>query len=162
MLFEEDELEKQPVQVDFNKLFYVPFHPREKRLCKVLEERFEVKTVHQKTQTLGDILKRKGRQPEKKHKKNVVYEIPCGQCNISYIGQTKKSANQRIYEHERKCREKANLKKLTGEKQENGLAIHHAKTGHEFAYHDVKILAEEKGLWRRLIHEGIEIRRNRN
>ena len=65
-------------------------------------------------------------------------------------------------EHERKCRQKTNIQLLTAEKQENGLAMHHVETGHEFAFQNVKILAEEKGLWRRLICEGIEIRRNKN
>ena len=51
---------------------------------------------------------------------------------------------------------------LAAEKQENGLAMHHVETGHEFDFQNVKILAEEKGLWRRLIREGIEIRRNEN
>ena len=65
-------------------------------------------------------------------------------------------------EHERKCREKANLRKLRAEKQENGLAMHHATTGHNFAFEEVEILATEKGLWTRLIVEGIEIRKTPN
>jgi hypothetical protein len=38
--------------------------------------------------------------------------------------------------------------------------MHHATAGHNFAFQDVKIMAEEKSLWRRLIVEGIEIRKS--
>ena len=162
ILYEEKREEKAPKEFDPNRIFYIPFHPRGRRLCKVLEEKFEMKTVHQKTKTLGDILKKKGRKPEIIHKKHVVYQIPCTQCDISYVGQTKKTVKQRMGEHERKCRQKTNIQLLTAEKQENGLAMHHVETGHEFAFQNIKILAEEKGLWRRLIREGIEIRRNKN
>ena len=162
ILYVEKREVKQPKEFEQNRIFYIPFHPRGRRLCKILEEKFEMKTVHQKTRTLGDILKKKCRQPERMHKKNVVYQIPCTQCKISYVGQTKKTVKQRMGEHERKCRQKANLQTLAAEKQENGLAMHHVETGHEFDFQNVKILAEEKGLWRRLIREGIEIRRNVN
>ena len=36
------------------------------------------------------------------------------------------------------------------------------KTGHEFQYDKKKILAEQTNYWRRLIREGIEIRRDTN
>ena len=151
--------ETQPKEFEFSKVFHVPYHPRGKRLASILEKKFGIETSYKKTQTLADILKRKGRTVEQKYKKNVVYKIPCSQCEVSYIGQTKKSINVRMGQHDRKCKEKTNLRRLKSEKQENGLAVHHAETGHEFDYQGVKILAEEPYLWRRLIKEGIEIRK---
>ena len=35
-------------------------------------------------------------------------------------------------QHEQKCKEKTNLRKLKIQKQEKGLAVHHAETGHLF------------------------------
>jgi hypothetical protein len=127
-----------------------------------LDEKFGLRSVFKKTQTLGDILKKKGRQVEKVYKKNVVYQVPCSQCEVSYIGQTKKPIHVRMGQHDQKCKEKTNLRKLKTQKQENGLAVHHAETGHVFDFCGVKILAEEPSLWRRLIKEGIEIRKGSN
>ena len=50
---------------------------------------------------------------------------------------------------------------MRSDKQDNGVAVHHAKTGHPFDFEKVKILAEEPNYWRRLIREGLEIRKKK-
>ena len=42
-----------------------------------------------KTQTIGDILLKKGRSIEKQHRKNIIYSIPCKDCPKKYVGQPK-------------------------------------------------------------------------
>ena len=151
---------KKKTKLDFARIFYVSYHPRIRRLCRVLEDKVAIQTIHSRTKTLGDILKKKTRAPDKKYTKNAVYQIPCSKCNITYIGQTKKSIQTRMSQHQTKCNEMC-LTKLKSDKQDNGVAVHHAKTGHPFDFGQVKILAEEPSYWRGLIREGLEIRKRR-
>ena len=51
--------------------FYIPYHTRVRRLVKILKEKFNIITIFKKTQTLGDILLKKGRQMAKEYKKNI-------------------------------------------------------------------------------------------
>jgi hypothetical protein len=147
-------------QTDPTRMFYVPYHPRTRRLCKILEKQFNMDVVYTKTTTLGDLIMKKKRTPEKIYQKNVVYKIPCKEpCPVSYIGQTGKSLKTRIKQHTEMCRRKSTAKNLLKPgKRDNGLAYHHLKTGHEFDFDNAKILAVENNYWRRLIVEGIEIR----
>lgn len=41
------------------------------------------------------------------HVSNVVYKIPCGGCNASYIGQTERWIKTRVYEHEQNIKRKS-------------------------------------------------------
>ena len=41
----------------------------------------------------------------------------------------------------------------------DGIAFHHHLTGHKIDFQNVEIIAEEKNYWRRLIIEGLEIRK---
>ena len=51
-------------------------------------------------------------------------------------------------------------KKNTEINEENdGIAFHHHQTGHNIDFEGTTILAEEKSYWRRLIIEGIEIKK---
>ena len=60
------------------------------------------------------------------------------------------------------CRRQIKLKTLKNAKEDNGLAFHHQKTGHEFDFDNMEILQQDKNYWRRLILEGIEIKYNKN
>src|SRR3978361_1421621 len=74
---------------------------------------------------------------------DVVYCITC-QCNRRYVGQCSTTVRQRITLH----RSDSNLRP-----NRCTLAAHVAKTGHRPGYDDVKILAEEKHLGKRLFLE---------
>lgn len=163
-ILHEKETQPKMLEIDFNKAFHVPYHPKAKRLYKIIEKQFDCTIIYKKTVTLGDQLKQKSKQKESRYKHNVVYSIPCKDCPIKYIGQTKKTVNMRMTQHDAMCKKKLrlNLTKLKSDKKDNGLAYHHIKTGHEFQFDKVKILAEEPNYWRRLIREGIEIRRDTN
>ena len=62
--------EKEKINLDYS--LYVPFHPWEKRFIKILKEQFGISTIFKKTQTLGDILLRKGSQIKKEFKTNTI------------------------------------------------------------------------------------------
>jgi len=75
--------------VDFSKCFYVPYHPRARKLYRLLEKKFGHFVAYKKTSTLGDLLLRKGRQIQP------LFEKKCGlqnslspvQCSIHWANQ---------------------------------------------------------------------------
>jgi hypothetical protein len=84
ILFKESKPKHEKPKLDFNRVFYVPYHPRARRLCKILEEKFAAQTVYSKTRTLGDMLKLRekdgnqikclqGMQCTKFHAQHVIY-----------------------------------------------------------------------------------------
>lgn len=89
---------------------------------------------------------------------NVVYEIPCKgnehqQCNKIYIGQTKRSLNIRLSEHE------TDIKK---HKYTTGIAKHMMEHIHTPDFDKTKILDIENKLNRRLTLESLRIRQKAN
>ena len=87
--------------------------------------------------------------------------MPCEDPNHQYIGQTKRRLIIRRNEHEKSC-----LGDLTNiqpdQTLDNGLAYHHATTGHEFMFDDTKIIDSESNGLKRKILEGIHILKNRD
>lgn len=62
---------------------------------------------------------------------NCIYQIPCKDCNSSYIGQTKRHLCTRISEHEKSVKD--NL-------INTGLLSHATKNKHNFNFNEAKIL----------------------
>ena len=54
-------------------------------------------------------------------KRNVVYEVPCRDCQLTYIGETKRTMKKRMTEHKYAVK--------TGDPK-NGIAVHVQKTQH--------------------------------
>ena len=59
------ENKKEKVDLDMAKTLYVPYHPRARKLYRIFKKEFGIDTIFKKTQTLGDIILKKGRQIEK-------------------------------------------------------------------------------------------------
>ena len=90
---------------------------------------------------LGDLILRKGRSIDHQYQKGLVYKIPCLQCDVAYIGQTKKSIKTRNVQHEGLCRSALKQKVLKSSKKDNGLALYVHQTGHKFDFENTEIIA---------------------
>ena len=75
---------------------------------------------------------------------DVVYSIPCSECEKIYIGQTSRQLSQRIISHKSDCR-------LHPERC--ALAEHVNKFDHKMKYEEVKILNTQRNLTKRLFLE---------
>ena len=159
ILYQDKREKKQKEPFDVTKALHVPYHPRARRLYKILQEDFGLTISYKKTRTLGDILLKKGRQIEKQFRKNTVYSIPCAECPKKYVGQTTGTLKKRNREHFNWCQKKFKRQILKTTKKNDGMAFHHHSTGHNINFDDTEIIAEEKCYWRRLIIEGLEIKR---
>ena len=102
--------QKEPI--DFHNSFYVPFHNRAKKLYEILLKKFGISTVFRKTQTLRNLIKKKGKQIEKIYTKNAVYKVPCGEWGKAHMGQTKNTIHTRNGHHRAMYRRKVKLSKF--------------------------------------------------
>lgn len=77
-----------------------------------------------------------------------VYEIPCKDCEKTYIGQTNRRINVRIEEHKNSVKQKQTT---------SSLAQHILETGHKIDFDNTKTLARSKCLKTRIVREAMEI-----
>ena len=84
-------------------------------------------------------------------KKEVVYEVPCGECNHVYIGETGRTLRKCLTEH------RAGVRKWD---QRNGIAVHAWKSGHQVEWESAKVKEvapnplPTEGLWKPYISTG--------
>ncbi|EZA57991.1 hypothetical protein X777_01999, partial [Ooceraea biroi] len=82
---------------------------------------------------------------------NVVYKISCNDCEVSYVGQTKRRLGTRVKEH------KNDINKRSG--SPSVISAHRLEFGHEFEWKKVQVLDEETSYRKRLISEMVNIKK---
>ena len=83
----------------------------------------------------------------------VVYEIPCQDCEESYIGQTGRTLDHRIKEHKRGYTYAGNIT--------SAVAEHSVNLGHRINWDGAKVIRREQAWYRRCFMESWHIRQNR-
>ena len=86
--------------------------------------------------------------PEEK-KREVVYEVPCKECHLSYIGETKRTLRVRIGEHKQAVK---------WEDPRNGIAVHAHQSQHAINWDGAEVKRSVSGYWKRRTTEAIHIR----
>lgn len=81
-------------------------------------------------------------------KSNIVYKIDCKDCDMTYIGQSKRYFKTRKREHKYA---------IDKQKKDNALFLHVHETGHEIDFKNPRIVDTEKKRHRRLLSEMINI-----
>ncbi len=102
--------------------------------------------------TISKILPRPKDPIESWDKCGVVYNIPCDDCSLTYVGQTKNSLRTRLSQHQ------AALKHLQTEK--SALAEHAVIADHTIAWNKASVLSQERNHRRRLFLETFFSQRN--
>jgi len=69
------------------------------------------------------------------NRNNIVYRIPCNDCDCIYIGQSKQKFCKRLYEHGYAIKKRD---------EKNALAMHVMKTGHTINFEKANIVDTEK------------------
>lgn len=69
-----------------------------------------------------------------KEQSNVIYKIPCSNCNSLYIGQNKQLLSNRFRQNVYSCSTDSSSKD-----NKTALVEHHVNTGHKFNFKDVTI-----------------------
>ena len=102
-----------------------------------------VNTYHKPTNTLKSLLVHPKDKTTKEKKCGVVYDMPCNQCNATYVGETERSLGTRFKEHL---------------KHENSAVFEHLQaTGHSVSFEDVRIIDSEARFNARKIREALHI-----
>jgi GIY-YIG catalytic domain. len=92
---------------------------------------------------------------ENSDRSNVIYEIPCTQCDKVYIGTTKNKLRVRLQQHARDCSVKNYIKT-----NKTALATHFFDMGHKFDFSGAKILDIEQNYYKRMLSESLFINKN--
>lgn len=112
--------------------------------------------AHKSNNTIKHLFKNTKDKINKTDRCNVVYEIPCKgtngqQCDQIYIGQTKRSLQTRLLEHESDIKKNRNI---------TGISQHMLTHTHTPDFDNTKILDIEPKQNRRFILEGLYIKKN--
>jgi len=84
----------------------------------------------------------------------VVYKIYCKDCDVSYVGQTKRQLRTRVKEH------RNNIK--LDESKHSVISEHMLSCNHSFDWNQVRILDTEPNYNKRLISEMLHIKEQSN
>ena len=90
----------------------------------------------------------KTRTPDER-KRSVVYEVPCKDCNHTYIGETKRTLKVRLGEHKKAVKR--------GDPR-NGIAVHSHEQSHAIDWDGAIVKKSVTGYWQRRIMEAILIK----
>ncbi|CAF3042390.1 unnamed protein product [Rotaria socialis] len=123
------------------------FAARVKRICKKLAPNLNIQFAFRKHLSLKRIFLPilKGKD-ESKEKKNLIYSIPCSNCEKVYIGETSRMRETRMAEHRSKIKTLASDSKLVE---------HIEQHKHKFDFSKVETLARETDWRKRTIKESI-------
>ena len=112
--------------------------------CRQLGVRALFKSGHKLRQSLMKV-----KTPvEEDQKKGVVYEVPCGECDQKYIGETGRNLRMRLKEH-RYAVKKKDMK--------NGIDAHACQERHTVDWDAAKVRCTEQYYWKRKVLEAIHI-----
>lgn len=113
-----------------------------------------LKMVTYNPKTTSELFTRiKDKEPEV-NKSGLIYEIPCNDCQLVYIGQTRQKLKARVRQHELDCR-------YYNEQQCTALSEHHFDLDHSFKFTETRILDTEPNHFKRNVSEMIQILLNR-
>ena len=82
-----------------------------------------------------------------------MYEVPCSNCDRTYVGQTNRHISERIREH---------TLAVTRGVSTSALTQHVSATGHHINFQDTKLIAAIEHKPSRIIREQIEIEKRTN
>ena len=108
-----------------------------------------VNTFFKPINTLREILVHPKDKTPNCRKCGVIYSVKCEECSKQYIGETARTLETRLKEHNRKV---GNL---------TAIGEHLVETGHKIDKDKVTIIGREDKFWRRKIHESVKIREHK-
>lgn len=112
-----------------------------------------VKIAKKNVITVNKLYSRTKTPIKKMDKSDVIYSIPCSECNGIYIGQTSRNLKGRITTHKSDCRIRKNS---------CALSEHHITTSHALNFNETKILDGERNYFKRVFLEMFHINKNQN
>jgi hypothetical protein len=135
---------------DFDRTVIIPFYGSTTAQIKRILERHNIRTHFRSWPTIRS--KTRPTKTDKTHT-DVVYKIPCQNCEDFYIGQTSTSIEKRLQQH---------AYAVKNYDQNNGPAVHKINTGHNMDWQNTTIIFQEKHAKTRLALESATINQHRS
>ena len=135
--------------IDFDKLISLPYIPFLSENLAATLRHYGFFVVHTQYNNLSFLMSQLKSKRNITDEANVVYYIPCRDCDMGYVGQTKQVLKKRLSGH----------RSNKGDK--TALQYHQESLSHHFNFEKAKILASEKRLYPRLLLEMMQILRLR-
>ena len=129
-----------PSKPDRNHLVVsIPYDARHSSSLRKSLSRNNIGTVFHSTNTLRSIFTHTKTPTPAKLQKNVIYKIPCNDCDAYYIGQTRRPLLKRIKEHEA-CHWLNNLMDCSTGNIKSAPAKHGRDHGHRIASESTSVI----------------------
>ena len=139
---------------DEQKFISLPYIKGTSETLKCMFATHKIKCSFYFKETLRKHLSKPKDLVELDKKSNVVYKIPCKDCNVSYIGETKRSFKVRTNEHKRAVKNQ--------DVDKNEIADHCWKNDHEMNWEERKVIDAEPYIYARKIKETIHSIKDKN
>ena len=121
----------------------VPYVPNTSEAIRRILGRHKIRTAFRMDNTLTQILSRPKEPIPYQDRTNVVYKIPCQDCNAVYIGQTSRQLKTRIKEHQRLLRVRpSNQKQLKKLQNDSAIALHAIAESHTIDFQGTTIVQQ--------------------
>ena len=125
-----------------------------------------IHTAMRPTNTLKSILVHPKDKKDITDNSDVIYDVPCGGCKKSYIGETGRQFGIPLKEHQKDVEKIADIKLTraarkasTSEQHKSAITDHVAQANHIIDWDKAKILDRDTNPFSRKIRESIEIRK---
>ena len=139
-------------------------YKKNKLIAKDLIEKYKIASAFKPMNTIRQILVHPKDKRELTDNSEVVYKIPCGDCDKCYIGETGRKLKIRMKEHQDEATEaskkhytRAQRKASESTQNKSAITDHVASTNHTINWDESKIVAREPHRTRRWIKESIHI-----
>ena len=130
-----------PSKPDSNHLTVsIPYDARHSSSMRKVLSRYNIGTVFYSTNTLRSLLTHTNTPTPAKPQKNVIYKIPCSDCDAYYIGQTCRSLLKRIKEH-KACHGLNNIVDSSTGNMKSAPAKHRRGVGHRMDWESTTVVA---------------------
>ena len=135
------------------------------KLSRILKS-YSISSYHKPTNKLRDLLVHPKDKLSACEKSNVVYEVPCKNCQSVYIGETGRLLSIRIKEHSEDVNKVTSSRRFTRnscsqslvERNKSAITDHVMQENHVIDFDNVKVLDREDNRKLRCIKEAIWIR----
>ena len=118
-----------------NKRVVLPYIKNISELTARLLQPHGITVAHQPDATLRRIVSQPKSNPPMLEKSNVIYKIPCKDCNKHYVGQTGRKLSTRLHEHKLAVKRHDHLSLVS---------MHQDNYGHTFDWDNVEIMGQAR------------------
>ena len=144
----------------------IPYVEGVSEKIKRIYSKHNIHTAMRPTNTLKSILVHPKDKREITDSSDVVYDIPCGGCEKSYIGETGRQFRIRLKKHQKDVEKieditftRAARKASTSEQHKSAITDHVAQANQIIDWEKARILDRDSNQYSRKIRESIEIRK---